>query len=276
MKHKIQNILNLLYNERGFDFTGCRHTMLERRIQKRVYHLKQLDFQEYYNYLHQHPEEFDNLVDVLTINVSSFFRNPLMFEYFSTKILPGFIADKLKKNDNSLRIWSAGCSHGEEPYSMAIIINELFEREQISLDLNIFATDIDKRAIKFALVGKYDSDSIKEIKLDIFEKYFSIEHDFHLISPEIKKMVHLTFHDLLDKNHFVPPESIFGGFDIVLCRNVLIYFNLDHQKIIFNKLYRSLNKNGYLILGEAEVPDQEFKYKFRRENKCCKIYRKIG
>ncbi len=87
-------------------------------------------------------------------------------------------------------------------------------------------------------------------------------------------MVQFSFYDLLDKNRFVPPDSIFGGFDIVLCRNVLIYFDLDYQKIIFNKLYRSLNKNGYLVLGEAEVPVEGFKHKFRRENKCCKIYRK--
>ena len=274
-KQKLNSILNVLIEQRGFDFSGYRKSMLERRVQKRVYSTKSKNLDGYLEYMLNHPDELDNLIDVLTINVSCFFRNPLSFEYLNKIIIPELFQSKVKENDNSLRIWSAGCSFGEEPYSMAIIINEFLSKEDISIRPNIFATDIDKKAIKRAEVGSYNHESINNVKFDIFKRYFTKEGDQFKISIEIKKMVQFSFYDLLDKNRLVPPDSIFGSFDIVLCRNVLIYFDLDYQKIIFNKLWRSLNPNGYLVLDEAEVPVEGFKNKLRRENKYCKIYRKI-
>ncbi len=275
-KYKVDAIVNFLKEQRGFDFTGYRTSMLERRVQKRIYITNSRNSDDYLEYLYHHPDELDNLIDVFTINVSSFFRNPLYFEYISKIIIPELFLSKAKENDNSLRIWSAGCSFGEEPYSMAIIINEVLRKEKIPIKPNIFATDIDKEALKHASEGNYNFSCIEEVKCGIFNKYFTKKGRQFIISQEIKKMVQFSLYNLLDKNSFVPPDSIFGGFDIVLCRNVLIYFDLDYQKIIFNKLYRSLNQNGYLILGEAEVPVEGFKHKFRRENRCCKIYRKNG
>ncbi|NQU54739.1 MAG: protein-glutamate O-methyltransferase CheR, partial [Bacteroidetes bacterium] len=145
--HRFRKILSLLNERRGFDFSGYRVQMLERRIQKRVYSTSSKNFDDYLEYLEQHPDELDNLIDVLTINVSNFFRNPLTFEYISKIIIPELFLAKAKENDNSLRIWSAGCSFGEEPYSMAIIINELLEKEETSILPVIFATDIDKKAL---------------------------------------------------------------------------------------------------------------------------------
>lgn len=276
MKTEIKNILDLLQEQRGFDFTGYRTAMLERRIQKRIYSTNSKNFDDYLEYLTRQPDELDNLIDVFTINVSRFFRNSLAFEYINKIIIPEVFLAKAKAHDDSIRIWSAGCSFGEEPYSVAILINEFLRKEKTSVNLNIFATDIDTKALKRASAGYYDLESIKKVKYGIYKKYFTKEGDRFKISPEIKKMVHFSFYDLLDKNHIVPPDSVFGGFDIVLCRNVLIYFDLDYQKIILNKLYKSLNQNGYLILGEAEIPLEGFNHKFRRENKCCKIYRKSG
>lgn len=273
---KLNNLLNLLHQQRGFDFSGYRESMLERRIQKRVFATHSKDFDDYLNYLSQQPDEFDNLIDVLTINVSHFFRNSLSFEYISKIIIPDLIIDKKKEKDESIRIWSAGCSHGEEPYSMAIILNEILKKEESNLKPTIFATDLDKKAIARALDGVYGPESIKKVKYGILKKYFTKEGNQFKLDPGIKKMVQFSLYDMLDKNRLVPPESIFGGFDIILCRNVLIYFEPEFQKIIFNKLYKSLNKNGYLILGEAEVPVDEFKHKFKRENKYSKIYRKNG
>ncbi|MCD4694761.1 MAG: protein-glutamate O-methyltransferase CheR [Bacteroidales bacterium] len=273
---KLKNILNLMKEQRGFDFSGYRASMLERRVQKRIYSTKCKDFDNYLEYLDRHPGELDNLIDVFTINVSRFFRNSLSFEYITKIIIPEMFLAKTVEHDNSIRIWSAGCSFGEEPYSMAIIIKEFLKKEDTSVKLNIFATDNDKKALLRASKGCYGFESIKKIKYGIFKKYFSKEGNKFKIDQIIKRMVQFSFYDLLDKNHLVPPDSIFGGFDIVLCRNVLIYFDLDYQKIIFNKLYKSLNKNGYLVLGEAEIPVEGFKHKFIRENKYCKIYRKVS
>lgn len=274
--HKLKSILSLLKEQRGFDFSGYRTSMLERRVQKRVFASQSKNLDDYLSYLKEHPLELDNLIDVFTINVSRFFRNSLSFAYIIKIIIPDLFLTKTKEKDNSLRIWSAGCSFGEEPYSIAIILNEFLKKEESNIRLDIFATDIDKKAIKRASVGTYGFESIKTVKYGILKKYFSQVDEKFILAPEIKQMVQFSFYDLLDKNHLVPPDSIFGGFDIVLCRNVLIYFEPSHQKIIFNKLYKSLNKNGYLILGEAETPIEGFKHKFRKENKNSKIYRKIG
>lgn len=273
---ELKSILKFLNDQRGFNFNGYRIPMLQRRLQKRVFATKSTSLQNYYEFLRENPTEMDNLIDVFTINVSHFFRNSLSFEYITKIIIPALVWDKEKENDNSLRLWSASCSFGEEPYSMAIILNEFFRKEDISIKLNIFATDIDKKALNRASEGYYNFESIKKVKYGIFEKHFTKEGDRFKLDPEIMKMVKFSFHDLLDKNRLVPPDSIFGSFDMVLCRNVLIYFEPEYQKIIFNKLYKSLNPKGYLVLGEAEVPVEGFRHKFRRENKYCKIYRKIG
>lgn len=272
----INNILNKLHEQRGFDFTSYRMSMIERRVQKRIYATNCDGLDKYMEYIDNNSGELDNLIDVFTINVSRFFRNSMTFESFNKKVVPEIFQAKANENGNSLRIWSAGCSFGEEPYSVAITLNEYLKKEETSINLKIFATDIDKKALVRASKGVYNFESIKNIKYGILREYFTEKRDQFSLVPEIKKMVQFSFYDLLDKNRLAPPDSIFGGFDVVLCRNVLIYFEADAQKIIFNKLYKSLNKNGYLILGEAEVPLEEFKYKFKRENSYCKIYRKIG
>jgi len=276
MEYGLKRILDYLKDQRGFDFSGYRTSMLERRIEKRIFATQSKNLDDYFKYVKNFSVELDQLIDVFTINVSRFFRNSFIFEYISKMIIPSIIQTKIKNDDLNFRVWSAGCSFGEEPYSMAILLNEIINKEEVDISVNIFATDLDKKAITRASKGVYDFDSIKNVKIDTFQKYFTKTKNRFQLDPEIKKMVQFSFHDLLDENRLVPPDSIFGGFDIVLCRNVLIYFEPEYQKIIFNKLYKSLNKNGYLILGEAEVPIEGFKNKFSRENKCCKIYRKIG
>ena len=274
--NKLSDILKLLNEQRGFDFSGYRRSMLERRIQKRIYATKKKNSKDYLEYLANNHNELDNLIDVFTINVSSFYRNSMTFEFISRLTFPEMISTKAKKNDNTIRIWSAGCSFGEEPYSIAISLNEYLNKEDAIFNVNIFATDIDKKALARAAKGVYSFENIKNIKLGTFNKYFTKnEVQFSLVS-EIKNMVQFSFYDLLDKNNTAPPDSIFGGFDIILCRNVLIYLEPEYQKTIFNKLYKSLNKNGYLVLGEAEVPIDNFKNKFSRVNNCCKIFKKNG
>ncbi|MBW2709723.1 MAG: protein-glutamate O-methyltransferase CheR, partial [Deltaproteobacteria bacterium] len=133
MNRELKRVLNYLNEERGFDFSGYRASMVERRMEKRLTPTKCADFPEYLEYLKQHPHELDNLVDVLTINVSRFFRNTLAFDYIAGKILPAMVFDKLHSRDLSLRIWSAGCATGEEPYSIAILIRELQRKEKLNL-----------------------------------------------------------------------------------------------------------------------------------------------
>lgn len=274
MNKELEKILSYLNQKRGFDFSGNRPAMIERRISKRLAATQSTNFNDYLNYLKIHPQELDSLIDVLTINVSRFFRNTLTFEYIADRVLPAIITQKTGTLDHSLRVWSAGCSTGEEPYSVAILINELIKNQELNLNLNIFATDIDEGALKKAQAGVYPFESIKSIKYHFLKKYFTIDDESYTLNSEIKELVSFSVYDMLDKKTYVPPESVFGNFDLVLCRNVLIYFQTEYQDTIFDKLYRSLSKKGYLVLGEAEVPKIKYQRYFVKENECCHIYQK--
>ncbi len=268
------NILQYLKLKRGLDFSGNRTAMINRRIDKRIFATISSDINEYHKYLEQNELELDKLIDVLTINVSRFFRNTFNFEFIADYILPKLIIEKIKSNNSPLRVWSAGCAAGEEPYSIAILINEIIKKEGLNLITTIIATDIDKKTLKSAAEGIYSFESIKSIKYHLLEKYFNTRVNVFQLKSEIKEMVSFSEFDMLDTKSYFPPESIYGSFDIILCRNLLIYFNTEFQEIIYKKLYRALNPGGYLVLGEAEELPEKYKNKFNRTNKECKIYKK--
>ena len=269
-----EKILNYLNEKRGFDFSGYRASMIEHRLGKRLSASNCENYDEYLHVIQEHPNEIDNLLDVLTINVSQFFRDSMSFEYIAEKILPVIVHEKRKCADNNLRIWSTGCSMGEEPYTIAILINEIFEKEDFDLNLNIFATDIDSKALKKAKEAVYSFESIKNVKYRLLTKYFKTKGETFRLIPKIKGVVTFAFYNMLEKKSYAPPESIYGDFDMMLCRNVLIYFNTEYQDLIFEKLYRALAKNGYLVLGKAEKPSMKFQTRFRKVNECCHIYQK--
>ncbi len=291
----LKPILDYLLEKRGFDFSGYHHPMLGRRITKRLFATSSENFGEYLSYLQENSDELDHLIDVITINVSRFFRDTLTFELIADRILPAMILEKTRLHDNSLRIWSAGCARGEEPYSLAILVQELLRKEEKTgeasrnnegvfagnkyeksppFSVHIFATDIDGKTLKDAEKAVYPLASVENIKHRLLTKYFTPDGTSFRLLPEIKKLVHFSPYDMLDKKCGVPPESVFGAFDLVLCRNLLIYFNIEYQETIFAKLYHSLSQNGYLILGEAEAPIMTYRHHFSRAFEFSPIYRK--
>lgn len=276
MNKDLKHIIHVLNEKRGCDFSGYCISTLEQRIIQRISITQSNNYATYYHYLQYNPQELDILIDVLTINVSRFFRNTLTFDYISKHILPAVCFHKTNKTMNlAFRVWSAGCSMGEEPYSMAILINELLEKKNLKYDIRIFATDIDRKILKKAQQAIYPYESIENIKYRLLKKYFiNSGESFHL-HKKIKEMVSFSVYDILCKNSFAPPESIFGAFDMVFCRNVLIYFSKEYQEVIFEKLYRSLASNGYLILGEVEVPVAKYQKSLKKVSDCCHIYQKI-
>jgi len=275
MVKELEIVLKYLNEKRGFDFSGYRASMIERRAEKRLLASKCKNYDEYLHFIREHTDELDNLIDVLTINVSRFFRDSLSFEYIAQKILPVIVHKNKKSADHCLRIWSTGCSMGEEPYTIAILINEIFEKEDFKLNLNIFATDIDRKALEKAKEAVYSFESIKDIKYRFLTKYFKTQGELFRLIPEIKDVVTFVFYNILEKKSYAPPESIYGNFDMVFCRNVLIYFNPEYQDLIFDKLYRALAKHGYLVLGEAEKPSIKFQTHFKKVTECCHIYQKM-
>lgn len=268
-------ILQFVYEQSGHDFRGNHQSMLERRIWKRVLAVHADSMDAYYDYLVTTPAELAELIVVLTINVSSFFRDPLVFEQLY-ELLKEIIVSKQQDQQNTIRIWSAGCSGGEEAFSVAMIIDDLLRHKNLGpMDVTIFATDIDDRSLKRAEQGIYLETDIMDVKHKYVKQYFFETGNGYRISPEIRKMVCFSKYDLLDRHHYAPPESVYGNFDVVLCRNVLIYFIAEYQEIILKKLLRSLNGHGLLVLGEAEVLPDRYRGIVQRRSCGSKIYRKV-
>jgi len=271
----LDHILDYLQEQTGLNFSANHSAMIIRRLQGRLIKTSQASYPEYLAYLKQQPTELTELQDAFMINVTRFFRNSFTFEYFNHHLLPEILFEKKKSRYASLRVWSAGCASGEEAYSMAILIKEYLEKENDQISPSIFATDIDKKALEAARLGIYSPQSVLDVKYKYLQKYFiACDKGFEL-RPEIKNMVDFSIFDMLVNKPQAPAESIYGGFDIVLCRNLLIYFRSEFQEKIIAKLYQALNKNGLLILGESERILGTLKDKFQEENNLCRIYRKL-
>jgi len=255
MASDLDKVLARVKQVRGIDLGGYRQPMLERRLAARMRKLGVSDPAAYLRRLETDPSECDRLVDTIAINVSSFFRNPFVFEIIHKRILPDIIERKRGQPSREIRVWSAGCGAGEEAYSIAIILHAAIKGEAADWTPRIFATDIDGEALKAAAVGAYPRDSFQTTKLGILDKYFTPNGTGFEVRPFVRKMVRFSHHDLTSPKSGAPAESVFGTFDLVLCRNVLIYFSRKVQEKVLDKLYRSVARGGYLILGESELPD---------------------
>lgn len=198
-------------------------------------------------------DECDRLIETITINVSSFFRDPMVYEALAREILPEIIGRKQMRRSKEIRVWSAGCAAGEEPYSVAILLDQALKGQKSDWSCLIFATDLDRSALERAKAATYDREQLKDTKLGVLDTYFTPHGEGHELRPFVRKMVQFSWGDLVSSEHAIPAGSIFGSFDLVLCRNVLIYFSGDVQDAIFGKLHKSLAPGGYLVLGDSET-----------------------
>jgi len=274
MPENLTSILDKLKQERGIDFSGYRANTLKRRISFRLAKLGIEDYSRYLEILENDPAECDTLIDTIAINVSSFFRDPMVCEVLAQTILPQIIEMKNRKGSKEIRIWSAGCASGEEPYSLAILAAEALKKETSQWNVHVFGTDIDKESLRQAEKASYSRESLLNTKLGLLDEYFHFQKNRYLVKPEIQKMVRFSNDDLTSTTTFAPKESVFGEFDIILCRNVLIYFNAELQNRVMHKFVRSLNSAGYLILGDAERLDVEISSRFQVVDSRNKIYKK--
>jgi len=268
--HQLDSFLMVILEKTGIDLKGyCKATLL-RRISQRLKRLN-MDADQYLTVCHDVQNECQELINSIVINFSSFFRNPSVFEAIAQSILPRL----LTKNTDEIRVWSAGCAAGEEAYSTAILIREELKRHKTNgLQSTIFATDIDRNILKQAKRAFYPRKSLLDTKLGIVDTYFSPKESGFQLCSKIRSMVHFSVDDLLSQKTVAPSESVYGSFDIVLCRNILIYFSDKHQKQVIQKLYQSLAKGGYLILGDSETLFPDFKSQFRTFDAKNKIYQK--
>lgn len=275
MEKAIAGIIEYLHKSRGCDYSGHHTAMLFRRIHFRIEVTKTENINNYLQFLINNQEEADHLIDALSITVSMFFRNPLAYEIIAHQLLPMLYYAKMANGNREFRFWSAGCANGEEPYSLAILIKDFLAKESEKFSTSIFGTDLEKKNIQFAKRGVYGPQSVNEVKLGILNRYFKQEGDSYKLNSEIRQSVNYSVYDLLNSTNFAPPESVFGSFDLILCRNVLIYYQPEYQDKIFYKLHRSLQPGGFLVLGEAERLSDAFITKFKEINRIAKVYQKI-
>jgi two-component system CheB/CheR fusion protein len=239
----LQKVFAILTQRTGTDFSNYKPTTILRRLEKRIVATKTKNIEEYLLFLESNPQEIDTLFDTILIGVTSFFRDKEAFaklEEYLAKVVQN------KRKNDAIRIWVAGSATGEEAYSIAIILNKLLHQRQKDYSIQIFATDIDERAIAKARKAIYPAQSLIDVPTEIIEQYFLRKgNDYELIKT-IKSMVLFSKHDL-SKN---PP---FLKLDLITCRNLLIYFGTNLQKQIIPIFHYALNPNAYLFLGKSET-----------------------
>ncbi len=252
---------DLIYKESGIFLKETKLTLLSNRLRKRLQSLNLEEFSDYFNYLQsimgeEKKKEYEDLIDVVSTNETYFFRNERQFEALSDFCLPEIAKTKKEKR---LRIWSAACSTGEEPYTIAICILEKMNLFQ-GWNIKIIASDIAPTVLEYAKIGEYSGRRIEKVPANLLSKYFTQKKDdpaTYIVKNELKSLVDFGY-----LNFFKTPFQ--KDMDIIFCRNVMIYFDKMHQKRLIHDFYNSINKDGYLFIGHSETLhsiSEEFSYK---------------
>ncbi|MBN1916569.1 MAG: protein-glutamate O-methyltransferase CheR [Verrucomicrobia bacterium] len=244
-----RRLRDIVYGHAGLFFEDSKQYFVEKRLERRMQDLRIVDPEEYLRRLEADlgRAELHNLIEELTVNETYFFRNVPQLEGFSTKVLPRLIAAKRQAGTRTLRIWSAACSTGEEPYTLAIILREALP-DLTNWHVEVLGTDIDRNALRTAHRATYEARSVKDVPPDLLTRYFTVSDGKWQVAPEVTKLVSLQQVNLIDK-HAMRRMS---GFDVIFCRNVLIYFDDSSRRLTLGYFYDALNPGGYVFLGHSE------------------------
>ena len=240
----LQKILMLLRSHTGHDFTLYKKSTIIRRIERRIAFHQLNDYVDYINHLRENPNEIILLFNELLIGVTKFFRDRDAFESLREKLSPILMS---KKDQDSIRVWVAGCSTGEEAYSIAILLIEYVDSLRLKKipKLQIFATDLDPQAIEHARSASYFENIRSEVSPERLERFFIKVNEGYIVKKEVRELIVFAQHNLIK-------DAPFTRLDLLCCRNVLIYLTAELQKKIIPVFHYSLNANGVLYLGPAE------------------------
>jgi two-component system, chemotaxis family, CheB/CheR fusion protein len=242
--HELDTLVDFLRRNRGFDFTGYKSATITRRIARRMQAVEIGKITDYIDYLEVHPEEFTQLFNTILINVTSFFRDPHAWDFVFNDIVPQLV--KKRQGETPIRIWSAGCASGEEPYSIAMLLAEAMDRDQFNKQVKIYATDLDEEALDKARIAVYSDREVESVPMNLLEKYFDRVGSSYAFNKDIRRAVIFGRHDLIQ-------DAPISHIDLLICRNLLMYFNVDTQSRVLARLNFSLNPEGLLFLGRAEM-----------------------
>ncbi|APZ46687.1 hypothetical protein BW723_10490 [Polaribacter reichenbachii] len=237
-------LISLVHKKTNIDFSDYKLPTLVRRVVRRMSVNKANTIRDYLNFSLGNEDELEILYKEFLIGVTRFFRDRDAFEYIEKKIIPELF--KNKTQFDKIKIWSVGCSSGEEAYSIAILLKEYMEENNLELNVKIFATDLDKQVIKKAYLGAYAESIVADVSLHYLNKYFVKKGDLYHVIPEIRKMI-------IFSQHNVAQDPPFTKMDLITCRNLLIYLQPNLQKKILGSFHYSLKPNRFLFLGPSEA-----------------------
>ncbi len=262
----LPDIIDLLRNKTGHDFTPYKRGTLERHVERRMAMASIKTAESYFAWLRRDEAELDQLSREMLINVTSFFRDPTIFDFLAREIIPGLVQDH--PLDRPLRIWVAGCSSGEETYSLAMLFREQIDKSRREIKLQIFASDVDADAVATAREGLYAPSIEADVSPERLGLFFTREDRGYRISPELRACVVFSVHDLLAD----PP---FARLDFVSCRNLLIYLLPEAQARVISLFHFALQKGGLLLVGNAEAVGST-EDGFVTVSKPARLYRRVG
>ncbi|TYP00136.1 CheR-type MCP methyltransferase [Geothermobacter ehrlichii] len=240
---------DFVYQYCGLHFSEDSRYILEKRLGRRLQHLRLNNYKDYYYYLRYNAardQELTELINLLTTNETYFFREEFQLRSFSEEIVPEICRRKQEKGERRIRIWSAGCSTGEEPYTIAMLLLE--NRAVQGWQIEIIGTDISQRVLQVARKGLYGESSFRSTPERYRQRHFRPQDGKWLIDDSVKRLVTISHLNLFDR----PRVALLGRMDIIFCRNVIIYFDLPAKKRVVETFYQRLNPGGYLLLGHSE------------------------
>jgi chemotaxis protein methyltransferase CheR len=256
-----QKLKRLLQEAVGLDCSCYRDEYLKRRFAVRLRATGTNTYSRYLRYVKKYPVEYYLVLDNITINYTTFFRDRDVYVYLEKTILPRLF------RSNEVRIWSAGCSTGEEPYSLAILVHSLLGKKPSNCRVKIFASDLDEDALAKAIKGEYDRKQLTGLEDSLIDKYFSNYGESYRVKNFVRQLIRFEKHDLMK-------PSLHKDLDLILCRNVMIFFSRESQQQVHMHFYNALREGGYLVTGKSEILSGEPSKKFLCADVNCRIYRK--
>lgn len=255
-----------LLRARGIDCSDFKKDFLLRRVTVRMHVTRQPTLRAYVRHLDAFPDECARLLDALSINVTQFFRDESTFRLIRERVLPDLLAAKAATRSHTFRVWSAGCASGQETYSLAILVAEAIETRRAGFLARVYGTDVDEGALAEARCALYEQAQMEGVAGAYALRHF-VANGHYRVAPAIREMARFQRHDLTRD----PPLR---HLDLVLCRNVLIYFGKAVRQEIFEKFHAALRPGGYLVLGKTEMIGPEVKRRFLTVDIKERVYRK--
>ena len=255
-----------IYDESGITFSATNRPILDSRI-KEILREKKLDsVDDYYKLITSDHEEMKRMLDAVTTNLTRFFRNQPHFDALEKYVIPHVLEEKKKTGDKTVRVWSAGCSTGEEPYTIAMLLKRILP---VGYDFQVTASDISLKSLMVGQSGFYADNKVDGIPPDYLSQYFTKSAGGYQVNKEIMSKVKFDYHNL--KN-----DSGMRNLDVIFCRNVTIYFDEPAQLVVLNRFWNSMASHSYLFIGHSEsLFGMDTKFEFLKTDWAC-LYQKNG